>query len=53
MKDKIEIKPKECCLTCEHFMPDGIIGLVYGSPDTKREISCGHMPVCKKYLETE
>lgn len=49
---KIEIKLKECCLTCEHFDPSGCIGLVpsvlcCGEPD--RVIACGHMAVCAKY----
>ena len=53
---KIEIKLKECCLTCEHFDPSGCVGIVptvfcCGEPD--RVIACGHMAVCKKYLETE
>lgn len=57
---KIEIKLKECCLTCEHFDPSGIQGI---SPYTicapaccgeyERIIACGHMKVCKTYLETE
>lgn len=49
---KIEIKLKECCLTCEHFDPSGCVGLspsvfCCGEPD--RVIACGHMAVCKKY----
>lgn len=51
---KIEIKLKECCLKCEHFDQSGIKGLVYptvccGEPE--RVIACGHMAVCKQYLE--
>lgn len=51
---KIEIKLKECCLTCEHFDPSGCTGLApsvfcCGEPD--RVIACGHMAVCKEYLE--
>lgn len=49
---KIEIKLKECCLTCEHFDPSGCVGIVpsvfcCGEPD--RVIACGHMEVCAKY----
>lgn len=52
MTNKIKIKLKECCLTCEHFDPKGIKGFGYCPPaDGKREISCGHMEVCKTYLE--
>ena len=53
--EKIEIKLKECCLACEHFDLSGIKGLSYpvfvcgGEP--KRVIACGHMNVCKTYLE--
>lgn len=51
---KIEIKLKECCLVCEHFDPSGCVGIVptvfcCGEPD--RVIACGHMAVCKEYLE--
>lgn len=54
--EKIEIKLKECCLTCEHFDPNGIIGLTYpvytyAEPE-ERVIACGHMAVCKVYLES-
>lgn len=50
--EKIEIKLKECCLTCKHFDPSGIKGLAYpavccGEPE--RVIACGHMEVCYKY----
>ena len=52
MMKKIEIKLKECCLTCENFDPSGCSGLTpsvfcCGEPD--RVISCGHMEVCWKY----
>lgn len=52
--EKIKIKLKECCLTCEHFDSSGIKGLVYpisccGEPE--HVIACGHMEVCKKYAE--
>lgn len=53
--EKIEIKLKECCLTCEHFDQSGIKGLSWsgfsccGEPE--RVIACGHMAVCKTYLE--
>lgn len=51
----IRIKLKECCLTCEHFDPSGIKGFgaymaCCGKPE--RVISCGHMEVCKTYLES-
>lgn len=48
MTEKIEIKLKKCCLTCENIAPDGIYGM---SLHPNREISCQHMPVCKKYLQ--
>lgn len=54
--EKIEIKLKECCLTCKCFDPSGIQGLspysisCCGEPE--RVIACGHMAVCKKYLES-
>lgn len=48
--DKIEIKLKECCLSCEDFNPSGILGFGICA-DEKREISCGHMKVCYKYLD--
>lgn len=48
--EKIEIKLKECCLECESFSPDGVIGLMGAvTRDGKRAISCGHMAVCAKY----
>lgn len=54
--EKIEIKLKECCLTCEHFDPSGCTGLTpsvfcCGEPD--RVIACGHMEVCAKYNNAE
>ncbi len=50
--EKIKIKLKECCLTCEHFDPQGIKGIYFpleccGEPE--RVIACGHMEVCWKY----
>ncbi len=53
---KIEIKLKECCLTCEHFDPSVCTWLFApvlccGEPD--RVIACGHMEVCKKYSSVE
>lgn len=53
---KIEIKLKECCLTCEHFDPSGCVGIApsvfcCGEPD--RVIACGHMEVCEKYNGSE
>lgn len=48
--EKIEIKLKECSLTCENYYPDGIgIGSYCSIGQEKREISCLHMPVCYKY----
>lgn len=48
--EKIEIKLKDCCLTCEHFSPDGVIGFgLCTTFDGKRMISCGHTEVCAKY----
>lgn len=53
--NKIEIKLKECCLTCEHFDPNGMKGLTYPvytyCEPLERVIACGHMEVCKTYLE--
>ncbi len=55
--EKIKIKLKECCLNCENFDPSGIQGLYpysftcCGEPE--RVIACGHMKVCKRYLEYE
>lgn len=51
---KIEIKLKECCLTCEHFDPSGCSGVVptvFCCDEPDRVIACGHMAVCKEYLE--
>ncbi len=48
--ERIEIKLKECCLTCEHFSPDGVIGFGMCPLDGKRVIACGHMPVCQRYI---
>ncbi len=54
--NKINIKLKECCLTCENFDPSGIKGLspfiaCCGEPE--RVIACGHMEVCWKYNAKE
>lgn len=50
--EPIKIKLKECCLTCQHYYPDGMAG--YGlCAGSSREISCLHMPVCYKYLGEE
>lgn len=55
----IKIRLKECCLTCEHFDPSGIKGLsiyytpVCGCGEIERVIACGHMTVCKMYLESK
>lgn len=52
--EKMEIKLKECCLTCEHFyLRTDFLGIYCSCENNKREISCVHMPVCKKYLESE
>lgn len=48
--EKIKIKLKECCLTCDYYYPDGIgLGSFVSCGDNKREISCLHMPICKTY----
>lgn len=48
--EKLEIKLKKCCLTCEHFYMDAAkIGIGCCSP-APRELSCLHMPVCWKYM---
>lgn len=39
--EKIKIKLKECCLTCDFYYPDGIgIGSFVACGSNKREISC-------------
>lgn len=51
---KIENKLEECCLNCEHFDPSGCVGIiptVFCSGEPDRMIACGHMAVCKRYLE--
>lgn len=53
---KIKIKLKECCLTCEHFDSSGIKGFgtyIACCEEPERVIACGHMVVCKTYLECE
>jgi len=53
--EKIQIKLKECCLTCEHFDPSGIkgfIGYIACCGELERVIACGHMEVCRTYLES-
>lgn len=55
-KIEIKLKLKDCCLTCEHFYPDGSGLSVYsvcGCGNEKREIKCLHMPVCKMYNGAE
>lgn len=48
--DKLEIKLKDCCLTCDNFYLDnGRIGLIGCGPCGPRWLSCLHMPVCSKY----
>lgn len=52
---KIKIKLKECCLDCDYFDTTGIKG--FGSfiaccGEPERVIACGHMEVCKKYIES-
>ena len=50
--DKLEVKLKECCLTCEHFYLDtGKIGIMGCGPCGPRELACLHMLVCGKYME--
>lgn len=52
MIDKMEIKLKECCLTCEHFsLRTDVLNVCGARSNDKREISCIHMPVCKEYNE--
>ena len=52
--DKLEIKLKECCLTCDHFYLDtGKIGIMGCGPFGPRELSCLHMPVCGRYQADE
>lgn len=47
--EPIKIKLKDCCLTCPDFDPTGMMG--FGMLATShREIACGHMAVCYKYL---
>ncbi len=54
---EIKIKLKKCCLTCKHFDPSGIKGLgLYMAcvgEGQERVIACGHMAVCKEYLEND
>lgn len=48
--EKMEIKLKECCLTCEHFsLRTDLLGIYGPCLGSEREISCTHMPVCKIY----
>lgn len=52
---EIQIKLKACCLTCKHFDASGIMGLspyIACCGDFERVIACGHMAVCKIYLES-
>lgn len=52
--EKMEIKLKECCLTCEHFyLRTELLGIYSVNTDSKREISCIHIPVCKMYNDEE
>ena len=56
MMEKIKIKLKECCLTCEHFDPSGIKGVgayIVCCGEPERVIACGHMEVCAKYNNAE
>lgn len=48
--EKLEIKLKECCLTCESFFLDnGTLGVMGCGPSGPRELRCLHMPVCGMY----
>lgn len=48
--EKMEIKLKECCLTCKHFyLRTDVLGIYGPSVGCNREISCVHMPGCKIY----
>lgn len=52
--EKMEIKLKECCLTCDNFyLRTDLIGVYCSCGNDKREISCVHMPVCYKYNNME
>lgn len=46
--EKMEIRLKECCLTCNDFEASGAIGFLASA--TNRYIGCSHMNVCYKYL---
>lgn len=53
---KTEIKLKECCRDCKHFDTSGIKGCgpyIAHYKEKKRVIACGHMEVCKMYLESK
>lgn len=50
--EPIKIKLKDCCLTCPDFDPRGVIGWGVCAIH-EREIACGHMAVCYKYLGLE
>lgn len=47
--EPIKIKLKDCCLTCPDFDPRGVLGFGICA-SLEREIACGHMAVCYKYL---
>lgn len=48
--DPIEIKLKECCLTCDHFFLDnGKLGFMGCATSGERGIACIHIPVCGIY----
>lgn len=48
--EKIEIKLKDCCLTCEHFCLDtSSIGCYSACGLEERKIACIHMMVCQTY----
>lgn len=53
--NKIEIKLKECCLSCEHFDSTGVrnISMTSGYYAGERVIACGHMDVCAMYNGAE
>ena len=48
--EKMEIKLKKCCLSCEHFyLGSAKLGIMGCGPYGPREIACMYMPVCAKY----
>lgn len=52
--ERMEIKLKECCLTCEHIKLD-MSGLGMFAPlgEIERKLACEHMEVCWRYNAQE